>query len=181
MPDGELGELVVRSRVPFTMCDGYRNGDTLDYGPVRNLWWHTGDGMRRDDKGWFYFVDRTNDAMRVRGENVSSFEVEQAALSFPGVIECAAIGVPSDVAGGEHEIEIVLVVRDPASFSPAEFVRHCNARAPWFAVPRYVRVVDELPKTPNEKIIRKQLRAAAAGGGHEVWDRVAAGVQLERS
>ena len=137
--------------------------------------------MRKDGNGWFYFVDRTNDAMRVRGENVSSFEVEQAVLSFPGIVECAAIGVPSEVAGGEHEIEIVVVVRDTATFSPEALIRHCNAVAPWFAVPRYVRIVDELPKTPNEKIIKKQLRETAATRSAEAWDRVAAGIELIRS
>jgi len=176
---GELGELVVRSRVPFTMCDGYVRDSGVDFGPVRNLWWHTGDGMRRDDKGWFYFVDRTNDAMRVRGENVSSFEVEQAVLSFPRVIECAAVAVASEVAGGEHEIEVVLVVQDPASFSPADLIRHCNAHAPWFAVPRYVRLVEVLPKTPNEKVIKKDLRETALTA--DTWDRVAAGITLDRS
>lgn len=177
---GQVGELVVRSKMPFTMCDGYLRGDTLDFGPVRNLWWHTGDGLRRDDQGWFYFVDRTNDAMRVRGENVSSFEVEQAVLTYPGVVECAAVGVPSEVAGGEHDIEIVVVMRDPELFSPADLIRHCNQRAPWFAVPRYVRLVDVLPKTPNEKVIKTQLREASLTAG-EVWDRVAAGVALDRS
>ena len=75
----------------------------------RNLWFHTGDALRRDEDGWYYFVDRYKDTLRRRGENISSYEVEQVILGHPAVAECAVIGVPADVEAGEDEVMAVVV------------------------------------------------------------------------
>ncbi len=175
---GEMGELVVRPKAPWIVCEGYSENPAATAQARRNLWWHTGDGLRRDAAGWYYFIDRTNDAMRVRGENVSSFEVEQVVLEHPAVAECAAVAVRSELAGGEHEIKVVVVLQPGARLEPEALIRHCERRAPWFAVPRYVEVVDELPKTPNEKIRKVLLRQR--GLTPTTWDRVAAGVELQQ-
>jgi crotonobetaine/carnitine-CoA ligase len=176
--EGEMGELVVRHKKPWTLCAGYNASPEGTLRAMRNLWWHTGDGMRKDATGWYYFVDRVNDALRVRGENVSSYEVEQVVLTHPAVAECAATSVRSDIDAGEHEIKISVVVRPGATLAPAELIAHCDARAPYFAVPRFVEFVDQLPRTPNEKIQKHLLRKA--GVTAQTWDRVAAGVRLAR-
>ncbi len=134
--------------------------------------------MRRDAAGWYYFVDRVNDALRVRGENVSSYEVEQVVLSHPDVAECAAVSVRSDVEAGEHEIKVSVVLRPGCAPDPVALIAHCDARAPYFAVPRYVEYVSGLPRTPNEKIQKHLLRKAGVTAA--TWDRVAAGVTLAR-
>ena len=175
--DGELGELVVRHKRPWTLCAGYNANPDATLKAMRNLWWHTGDGMRRDADGWYYFVDRVNDALRVRGENVSSYEVEQVVLSHPDVLECAAVGLRTESSGGEHEIKISVVPRPGLTIDPATLIRHCEARAPYFAVPRFVEFIERLPRTPTEKIQKHLLRKS--GIGPTTWDRVAAGIKTE--
>jgi len=176
--EGEMGELVVRHKKPWTLCAGYNANPDGTLRAMRNLWWHTGDGMRKDATGWYYFVDRVNDALRVRGENVSSYEVEQVVLSHPAVAECAATSVRSDVDGGEQEIKINVVLHPGAALAPAEIIAWCDARAPHFAVPRFVEFLDRLPRTPNEKIQKHLLRDAGVSAA--TWDRIAAGVRLAR-
>ena len=153
---GEIGELVVRPVHPWTCSNGYYNMPEKTVEAWRNLWFHTGDALRRDEAGWYYFVDRYKDALRRRGENISSYEVEQALLGHPAVTECAVIGVPADVEAGEDEVLAAVVVS--ATVEPAELLAWCEGRIPAFAIPRFVRVVDELPKTPSEKVRKAALR-----------------------
>jgi crotonobetaine/carnitine-CoA ligase len=156
VPVGEVGELVVRPVHPWTCSNGYYNmpGKTVE--AWRNLWFHTGDALRRDEDGWYYFIDRYKDALRRRGENISSYEVEQAFLGHPAVAECAVIGVPADVEAGEDEVLATVVVTAPTG--PAELLDWCAGKIPAFAIPRYLRVVDALPKTPSEKVRKSVLR-----------------------
>ena len=98
---GEVGELIVRANFPFTSCQGYFAMPDKTVEAFRNLWFHTGDGLRRDEDGWYYFVDRLKDALRRRGENISSYEVEQALVTHPFLEEVAAIGVPADQEAGD--------------------------------------------------------------------------------
>jgi carnitine-CoA ligase len=153
---GQVGELVVRPVHPWTCSNGYYNMPEKTVEAWRNLWFHTGDALRQDEDGWFYFIDRYKDALRRRGENISSYEVEQALLGHPAVVEAAVIGVPADVEAGEDEVLAVVVVSSPAS--PAEVLEWCAGRIPAFAIPRYLRVVDALPKTPSEKVRKAVLR-----------------------
>ena len=159
VPAGDMGELVVRARHPWTQSVGYYAMATETQAAWRNLWWHTGDGMRRDAEGWYYFVDRLKDAIRRRGENISSYEVEQALLGHPAIGEVAVVSVPADEEAGEDEV-LAVVVLEPASDLPAaELWDYAERRLPYFAVPRYLRFVTELPKTPSEKIRKVELRA----------------------
>ena len=171
VPDGEVGELVVRPKVPWTICNGYFNMPERTAEAMRNLWFHTGDGLRRDADGWYYFVDRLKDAIRRRGENISSYEVEQAVLSLEQVAECAVIGVPADGQAAEDEVMAVVVLAEGASLDAVEFWAQCERRMPHFAVPRYLRVVDQLPKTPSGKVQKAPLRADGTG---EALDRTRA-------
>ena len=153
---GELGELAIRPKVPWTCSMGYYAMADKTAEAWRNLWFHTGDGLRRDAQGWYYFVDRLKDALRRRGENISSYEVEQALLGHPDVAECAVVAVKADVEAGEDEVMAWLVASAP--IDPAELWTWAETRMPSFAVPRYLEFVDQLPKTPSERVQKVKLR-----------------------
>ncbi len=175
VPVGEVGELIVRGRHPWTTCQGYFGMPDKTAEAFRNLWFHTGDGLRRDDDGWYYFVDRLKDAIRRRGENISSYEVEQGLVSHSALAEVAAIGVPADQEAGEDEVMVFLVPEPGVEISTEEIWAYADKQLPAFAVPRYLRVVDELPKTPSEKVRKMVLREQGVDG--ETHDR---GPQLRR-
>ena len=166
---GQLGELVLRGDEPWTLMAGYWGKPEATVDAWRNLWLHTGDGFTRDADGNFYFVDRIKDAIRRRGENISSFEVEAEVNSHPSVVESAAIAVPSE--HGEDDLKVVVVAQPGHDLDPAELVDYLSARMARFMVPRYVEIVDEMPKTPTQKIRKVELRAA--GVGPTTWDREA--------
>ncbi|MGK0477950.1 MAG: crotonobetaine/carnitine-CoA ligase [Ilumatobacter sp.] len=155
---GEVGELVVRTKVPWTMCQGYFAMPDKTVEAFRNLWFHTGDGLRRDHEGWYYFVDRLKDAIRRRGENISSYEVEQGLATHAAIAEVAAIGVPADQEAGEDEVMVFVVLEPGHPAEPAEIWAFADDQLPAFAVPRYLRFVEQLPKTPSEKIRKIELR-----------------------
>ncbi|HEX2072334.1 MAG TPA: AMP-binding protein [Geodermatophilus sp.] len=157
VPVGEIGELVVRPKHPWTCSMGYFGMPEKTVEAWRNLWFHTGDALRKDEDGWFYFVDRYKDALRRRGENISSYEVEQGLLSHPAVLEAAVIGVAAESEAGEDEVMAYVVAA--GDVDPADLWAWCEGRVPAFAIPRYIRVVDALPKTPSEKVQKAQLRA----------------------
>lgn len=154
--DGEVGEFIVRPRLPWIVNSGYWRMPEATASSRRNMWFHTGDGLRRDADGWYYFVDRIKDALRRRGHNISSFEVENAIVQHPGVGSCAVIGVASEYEGGEDEV-MAVVVRE-GDLDLAELARWAQGNMPKFLVPRYWREVDELPKTPSQKVRKELLR-----------------------
>ena len=131
----------------------------------RNLWFHTGDGLRRDADGWYYFTDRLKDAIRRRGENISSYEVEQALCSHKSIYEVAAIGVPADQEAGEDEVMVFIVPEEEHTISAEEVWEYADIQLPSFALPRYVQIVTELPKTPSEKVRKIELRDMGGGPG----------------
>ena len=155
---GSVGELLVRPKFPWTTCQGYFNMPDKTSNAFRNLWFHTGDGLKRDTEGWYYFVDRLKDALRRRGENISSFEIEQALISHELIEEVAAIGVPADQEAGEDEV-MVFVVPSRGKMISAEAVwEYSEKQLPDFAIPRYIQIVESLPKTPSEKVRKIELR-----------------------
>jgi crotonobetaine/carnitine-CoA ligase len=157
VPTGEVGEIVVRPRRAGVCMDGYLNDPVATLAAFRDLWLHTGDLGRFDDEGHLYFVDRAKDAIRRRGENISSVEVELAASRHAAVAEVAAYPVPSEL--GEDEVMLAVVVRDGEQLSAEELLAHCRETLPRFAVPRYIRFVDSLPRTPTQKVAKYRLRA----------------------
>ena len=164
VPVGEMGELVVRGRYPWTQSSGYFNMPEETLAAWRNLAWHTGDGLRRDTEGWYYFVDRLKDAIRRRGENISSYEVEQALLAHPAIAEVAVVAVPADSEAGEDEVLAVVVLEEEeeeeeGELSAGELWDYAERRLPYFAVPRYLRFAEALPKTPSEKVRKVALRS----------------------
>ena len=159
VPVGEVGELVVRAKLPWTTTSGYYGMPEKTLEAMRNLWFHTGDGMRRDADGWYYFVDRLKDAIRRRGENISSYEVEQAVLGHPAVGECAAVAAPAASEAGEDEVAIFAVAAEGAELTVEEVRAWCEERLPAFARPEHVHLLDRLPMTPSGKVRKVELRA----------------------
>ena len=161
LPAGTPGELVVRSREPFAMASGYHGMPDKTIEAWRNLWFHTGDRVVQDGDGQFRFVDRLKDSIRRRGENISSYEVEQVLLSHPAIAATAVYPVPSDLA--EDEVMAAIVLRDGMPLDPAAMVAFCAARMPRFAIPRYIEFLNTLPQTENGKVQKFILRARGVG------------------
>jgi crotonobetaine/carnitine-CoA ligase len=174
VPDGTPGELVMRPDHPFAFATGYWRMPEETVEAWRNLWFHSGDRVVRDEDGFFRFLDRLKDSIRRRGENVSAWEVEQALQRHPSVEAAAAIPVPSEL--GEDDVMAIVVLRPGATFEPVELIRHCERHLAPFAVPRYLEAVEELPLTANGKVSKPALRER--GVTATTWDREAAGVKL---
>ena len=173
---GTPGELVVRADEPHAFASGYHGLPEKTLESWRNLWLHTGDRVVRDEDGWFWFVDRIKDSIRRRGENISSYDVESALAAHPDVAAVAVVPVASEV--GEDEVLACVVPRAGARLDPVELVRFCEPRLAYFAIPRYLEFLDELPLTANGKIEKYRLRER--GVTERTWDREAAGVELTR-
>ena len=178
LPAGEAGEIVVDMKLPNIVMRSYAGMPEKTAEDFRNLKLHTGDLGRMDEDGYVYFMDRVKDYIRRRGENVSSMEVEKQVSAHPAVRECAAIGVKAgEGASSEDEIMIVMVAEGAAP-DMAQFTAWMAERMPYFMVPRYIRVVDALPKTPTERVQKAKLREQGVTG--DTWDREAAGVKVSR-
>lgn len=169
VPVGVVGEIVVRPREPSLMMDGYLGMAEETLGAMRNLWFHTGDLASRDADGYIFFAGRNKDVIRRRGENISAFEVEEVIDTHPSVLEAAAFGVPSELT--EEEVMVALVLRPGASIDLLEFVGFCARNMAQYMVPRFVEIVDALPKTPTEKVEKFVL--AERGVTAATWDRLA--------
>ncbi len=176
LPDGTPGELVLRSDEPFAFSSGYFEMPEKTVEVWRNLWFHTGDRVVRDADGYFRFLDRMKDSIRRRGENISSFEVEQALGSHAAVAHVAAYAVPSELA--DDEVMCAVVPRIGMEVDPLALVRWCEQRLPYFAIPRFIRVMADLPKTENGKVQKYKLRAE--GRSADCWDLAASGYQVRR-
>lgn len=174
--DGQAGELLLRARPPFAIATGYFAMPDKTVEAWRNLWFHTGDRVVRDADGYFRFLDRLKDAIRRRGENISSYEVEQVLLMHPGVAAAAVYGVQSEMA--EDEVMAALICKPGVVLTPHEILDFCQPRMPYFAVPRYLRVLDDFPRTENGKVRKFRLRED--GVTHDSWDREAAGYRVAR-
>jgi carnitine-CoA ligase len=155
LPPGQVGEIVARPLTHGAFAQGYLGRPEATLEIWRDLWLHTGDLGRIDEDGFLYFVDRRKDAIRRRGENISSVEVENAVARHPHVGEVAAYAVPSTL--GEDEVMLAVVPTDPA-FSPDDLHAFCREVLPRFALPTFIRFVAEMPYTPTNKIRKVQLR-----------------------
>jgi carnitine-CoA ligase len=176
LPAGVPGEAVVRPKIPWIVMAGYWNRPDWTVAAWRNLWLHSGDMLTKDAEGNLYFVDRTKDAIRRRGENISSMEVEQEINAHPDVLECAVIPVAS--AETEQEVMAVVVPKPGRRIAPEALIGFLEPRMAYFMVPRYLEFAMELPKTPTGKIQKFGLRER--GLTSATWDRVAAGIKLKR-
>jgi len=166
LPPNTPGEIIVRPLRPNIMFDGYwrRPADTLKV--MRNLWLHTGDIGKFDDDGFFYFVDRKKDYLRRRGENISSFEMETAFAAHPAIAEVAVHAVPSDK--GEDDVKVTAILRPGAELTAEALFHWSTSAVPYYALPRYIEFRDTLPKNPQGRILKYQLRDE--GKTVSTWD-----------
>lgn len=173
---GEIGEFIAQPENMFVGTTGYykQYEKTVEF--FQNFWMHTGDLGKRDEDGYFYFVDRKKQALRRRGENISSFEVEAVINANPAVLESCIVGVPSDV--GEEDVKAVVVLKDGEQLSEVDLIEWCEPRMAYFAIPRYIAFRDALPKTPSERVEKYKLKNE--GVTEDCWDREEAGIKLKR-
>lgn len=177
VPTGEPGEMVVRPDFPWQVSAGYFGNDAATARAWRNGWFHSGDTLRCDEMGRFFFVDRSKDMVRRRGENISTSEVEAELVTHPGVAEaaCVAYRHPDWV---DDELKAWIVLKPGAALDFENLLRFCIEKLPHFMVPRYFEVAGQFPKTASLKIEKFALRDR--GNGDNTWDREAHGFQLTR-
>ena len=177
LPIGEVGEFVVRPKLPWIVSPVYYRNDAATKAAWRNLWFHSGDTGYVDADGWLYFVDRLGDRIRRRAENISSYDIESVANTHPAIQESAAIGIPSEFAADE-DIKLCILCRPGARFDVLEILTHLARELPHHMVPRYLENMEEMPRTPTQKIQKAILRKS--GVNASTWDRKTAGIDLRK-
>jgi crotonobetaine/carnitine-CoA ligase len=176
VPVGTVGELILRTESPWALNSGYFKDPEASLRAWRNGWFHTGDGFRRDADGNYFFVDRIKDAIRRRGENISSFEVEVEILAHPAVRECAVVAVPNEAS--EDDVLAIVAPVPGESIVPEQLLAFLQPRLAHFMLPRYIRIMNDLPRTPTQKVEKHVLRSA--GLTPDTWDREKAGIRISR-
>jgi crotonobetaine/carnitine-CoA ligase len=176
LPDGEAGELILRADEPFAFATGYFGMADKTVEAWRNLWFHTGDRVVREPDGFYRFMDRMKDAIRRRGENISSYEVEQVLVNHPAVENAAVFPVRSELA--EDEVMAAVVLRAGVRVTYEALLDFCQPRMPYFAVPRFLEFVATLPATENGKVTKYKLRERGITAA--TWDREKAGYKIVR-
>ena len=174
---GEVGEMVVRAHDPWAAMLEYNKAPEATVRKWRNLWLHTGDMVRQDETGQIFFVDRSSDVIRRRGENISSVEVEAEIQRLPSVQLAAVIGV--DSADNEQDVKACVVPEPEARITEAELHAILRGRLPYFMVPRYIEFYDELPQTPTHRVQKAELRLE--GLTPRSWDSREHGVEASRT
>lgn len=175
---GEHGELWVRPKEPFVIFNGYLDDEEATQNAYSGDWYKTGDLVKHDDDGNYFFVDRKKDAVRYKGRNISTFEVELVARKHPDILDCAAFGIPAEELESENEIKLNVVLKPGAELKALDIATFINDNAPYFFVPRYVEFVDALPYTPNNKVQKYKLREV--GLTNNTWDANKAGFKASR-
>lgn len=178
LPDDAAGELLIRGKEPWLITKGYLGKPDASAKQWRGDWYATGDILRRDTNGYFYFVDRAKDYLRVRGNNVSSIELENEVTTHPAVSEVAAVAVaaadvpaPTGTArarASEDEIKIFVLLVDGETLAPGELDTYLADRLPRYMVPRFIEIVEAMPRTPTGKVRKAMLRDQAMTAA--TWD-----------
>jgi carnitine-CoA ligase len=177
LPPGGVGEICVRPpRGAFML--GYHAMPTATLDVTRDLWFHTGDRGHLDDEGYLFFADRKKEAIRRRGENISAYEVETVLCRHASVLEAAAVPVPSEL--GEDDVMVWVVPAAGCTVDFAELTAFAVEHMAYYMVPRYLALLDELPKTPSEKVEKYKLAQRAREELEGLWDREAAGIEVKR-
>jgi crotonobetaine/carnitine-CoA ligase len=177
LPPGEIGEIIVRPRDPWSFFRGYWRKPEATAEAMVNSWFHTGDLASVDADGFLYFKGRRKDAIRRRGENISAQEVEAAINSHPGIADTAVIGIESEL--GEQDVA-AFVVRKDEGISEREVIEHAADNMAYYMVPRYVSFLEELPQTESFKVKKFELAERAEAHPEQLWDREAAGISVGR-
>jgi crotonobetaine/carnitine-CoA ligase len=176
LPRGADGEIVIRPKRPHTMFEGYWGRPEATVATSRNWWYHTGDIGRIDDESYLFFVDRKADYLRRRGENISSFEVERILMRHPALADVAVHAVPSELT--EDDLKITATVREDGVVSEAELFRWCIEELPYFALPRYIELRAELPRSPVGRVLKRELRDEPRAAAW--WDADTSGITYDK-
>lgn len=168
VPVGQPGELWVRPKAPYQIFNGYFDDEEATRNAFAGEWLKTGDLLKRDADDNYFFVDRKKDAVRYKGRNISTYEVELVARKHPAIADCAAFGIASEELQHEDEIKLNVILKPDAQLEALELARFINDNAPYFFVPRYIEFVESLPYTPNQKIQKFKLREQGVTG--QTWD-----------
>ena len=152
VPDGELGEIVLRGE---NILKGYYKNDVANASAFRNGWFHTGDIGYRDADGFYYIVDRKSDMIIRGGENIYPREIDEVLYQHPDIAAAAVVGVPDELYG--EEVAAVVVLKDGAKTSEQEVIDYCKARLADFKCPKSVRFLDDIPKGPTGKLLKREL------------------------
>jgi crotonobetaine/carnitine-CoA ligase len=170
----EVGEICIRPRRKYAMFEQYWRNPEATLKAFRGLWYHTGDSARRLPSGQFAFVDRKQDVLRRKGENVSSLELEAAIRSLAKVVDVAVIAVPSV---SEDEIKAYIVAAPGQALTPEELFEQLRTAVPYFAMPRFVEVLEALPVNAMNRVLKHELKSRPHGDG--VWDFAALGLTVK--
>jgi crotonobetaine/carnitine-CoA ligase len=176
VPAGQTGEILIRPLRANIMFQGYwrRAEDTLKI--MRNMWLHSGDIGKFDEEGFFYFVDRKKDYLRRRGENISSFEMESAFVMHPDIEDVAVHAVPSPV--GEDDVKVTAILKPGATLTEEALCLWALDKVPYYAVPRYIEFRDTLPKNPQGRVLKYQLRDE--GCTDKTWDMEKSDIKVSK-
>jgi carnitine-CoA ligase len=157
MPPGEYGQIGLRSRLPYVLLNEYFNKPEATTEAFRNLWFHTGDGAYRDASGYCYFVDRMGGFIRVKGENISSFQIEDFINTHPTIKMSAAFSVPA-AEGLEDDIVVYAVPVTKGGLEEDSLREWTRREMPKYMWPKHMRLVESLPQTPTHKVEKYKLR-----------------------
>jgi O-succinylbenzoate-CoA ligase len=152
VPDGELGEIVLRGE---NILKGYFKNDAATATAFRNGWFHTGDIGYRDADGFYFIVDRKSDMIIRGGENIYPREIDEVLYQHPQVAAAAVIGVPDELYG--EDVAAVIVLKPEAKISEQEVIEFCKARLADYKCPKSVRFVEDIPKGPTGKLLKREL------------------------
>ncbi|MDB5497306.1 MAG: putative fatty acid CoA ligase [Phenylobacterium sp.] len=176
--EGEVGEVCVRPHDPGRLFLGYFGEPGRTVESWRSLWHHTGDMARKTEDGVFHFADRKKDYIRLKGRNLSMFEVEAIIEAHPAVAEVAAFGVTSELLDTEAELMVCIVRKPGCDVTAEDIARHVNRNAPYYFVPRFLDFVPELARNAHGRTPKEALRARGVTAG--TWDREKVGFRVER-
>jgi crotonobetaine/carnitine-CoA ligase len=160
VPADAIGQIVWRPLEPHLMTPGYLGAPEATVAAWQNLWHHSGDLGRIDDDGYLYVVGRTGDQIRRKGVNIAAEDIEAVANAHSGVMDSAAVAVPSAV--GESEIKLAVARRD-ADFDVEDFVQFLKSQLPSDMWPRYIDVLEDLPRATTSKPSKARIREQGVG------------------
>jgi crotonobetaine/carnitine-CoA ligase len=178
VPAGEAGELWVKPLWPHFIFNGYFDNPEATAAAYIGEWYKTGDMLKLTADGFYFFSDRKKDAVRYKGRNISTFEVEMAARKHTAIADCAAFGIPSEELASESEIMLAVILKPGKTIEALDLAQFINDNAPYFFVPRYIQFVATLPYTPTNKVQKFRLRER--GVTASTWDARQAGFKPQR-
>jgi crotonobetaine/carnitine-CoA ligase len=174
----EVGEICIQPTSEGLMMKGYYKMPEATAREFQEGWFYTGDRGYLDADGYLFFVDRKKESIRRRGENISAYEVELIISRHPSILEVAAVPVSSELS--EDDVMVYVVLKIGEALTHAEVVHFAAENMSYFMVPRFVEFIDELPKTPSEKLEKYKLKKSAEERREQLWDREREGIQIKR-